>query len=500
MKIKIECLPEPKLAFGQGKTGLEPRRILAKAGPADSGHKSVIRLALVGTASDIEAAKPWLTKLNGFLPAHEGNSARYREWPGAPSALGVQFVVDERFVRPVDEARFDLARAKGLDSREGFEDVVDLFDGRIKGLLGDGGPDCIVVCLSEETADLRVENPGLTGAERRALEQLRAEEESQQLMLFAPTPEELKAAEELRTQADDLLFRTFYRALKARAQQHPNAVPIQVLRRDTVDRPRDAKGQSPATSAWNISSALYYKAGGYPWRPADLPENTCFVGISFHHLKKRTGSLVYASVAQAFSTDVEPFALKGATIDHNQRHDKQPYLKEAQAFELLREVLDQYEQQAGMIPGRVVVHKTTMYHQEEEDGFRRAAHDRVPACDLIWMRSTPFRLIRKGLQEPWRGTLCTVGAENYLFTSGFVPWWNEYPGPHIPAPIQIGAAGNTDIRQRAVEILALTKMNWNSTEGMSRYPITLSFAKRVGQLMNELSENQSPNPSYRFHM
>jgi hypothetical protein len=121
-------------------------------------------------------------------------------------------------------------------------------------------------------------------------------------------------------------------------------------------------------------------------------------------------------------------------------------------------------------------------------------------CDLIWIRSTPFRLIRKGTQEPWRGTLCTIGADTYLFTSGYVPWWNEYPGPHIPAPIQLGSAGETDIRQRAHEILALSKMNWNNTEGISRYPITLSFAKRVGQLMNELPENQAPNPSYRFHM
>lgn len=499
MKIKIECLPEPKLAFGQGKTGLEPRRVLAKSGPADAGRISVVRVALIGTPGDVAAARPWLQKLNGFLTAHEGNSSRYRDWPGAPSALGVQFIIEDRFVRPLDEARLELARQKGFSSREGFEDLLDLFDSRIAGLLGDGSPDCIVVVLPEDIADLRIENPGLSPQERRALEQLRAEEESEQLSLFAPSPEDLKAAEELRMQADDLLFRTFYRALKARSQTHVNPVPIQVLRRDTVDRPGD-KGQSLATRAWNIGSALYYKAGGLPWRPAELPDNTCFVGISFHHLKKRTGSLVYASVAQAFSTSGEPFTLKGATIDQNQRHDKQPYLNETQAFDLLRDVLDEYEARTGMLPSRVVVHKTTMYHPDEEVGLRRATRDRVPACDLIWMRSTPFRLIRKGMQEPWRGTLCSIGAENYLFTSGFVPWWNEYPGPHIPAPIQIGASGETDIRQRAIEILALTKMNWNSTEGMSRYPITISFAKRVGQLMNEFSENQTPNPSYRFSM
>jgi Prolyl oligopeptidase, N-terminal beta-propeller domain len=136
----------------------------------------------------------------------------------------------------------------------------------------------------------------------------------------------------------------------------------------------------------------------------------------------------------------------------------------------------------------------------EQSGFRSAAETRIPACDLVWMRSTAFRLIRKGMQEPWRGTLCTVGNESYLFTMGYVSWWDEYPGPHIPAPLEIGSCGSTDIRERARELLALTKMNWNSSEGLGRYPITISFARKVGTLMTELPDNQTPNPSYRFYM
>lgn len=109
MKVKIECLPEPKLAFGLGKAGLEPRRIMAKAGPVDGGRIPQIRLALVGPESDVRAARPWLLRLNNFMAAREGNSQRYRDWPGSPSALGVQFIIEDRFVRPLDQARLDLA-------------------------------------------------------------------------------------------------------------------------------------------------------------------------------------------------------------------------------------------------------------------------------------------------------------------------------------------------------------------------------------------------------
>ena len=497
-KITIECLREPHVAFGKGGTGVEPRHGLGLYGPVDANQRREIALGFVGLEKDIRATRTWLNRLRQFIPAREGNSNRYRDWPGSERALHSRFVADERFIRTIPADRLEQALAQS-NTRAGFEDLLQLFGSRVESLFGDVAPNCIVVCLPEALADLRIANPTLTPAERLALERLQAEEEADQLSFFQPSPEELRAAEELRTQADDLLFRTFYRALKCRAMMHSNPVPIQVVRRDTIDRPDD-QGQSYATRAWNLAISLYYKSGGLPWRPDGLPSNVCFVGLSFHHLKRRSGSLVYASVAQAFSTEVEPFALKGAMVDHQQRRDRHPYLLEEQAVSLISEVVDQYEARAGVLPDRLIVHKTTTYQPEEEAGFRAGTRGRIPVCDLVWMRSTAFRLVRRGMQEPWRGTLCTIGDESYLFTSGFVPWWNEYPGPHIPAPIELGAAGRTDLRQRAIEILTLTKMNWNSTEGISRYPITISFAKRVGQVMNELAEGQAPNPSYRFYM
>jgi hypothetical protein len=498
LKIKIECLREPGLLFGHNVTGVEPRRFMAKAGAVDSGGGEELSIGLVGPPDVIAIARSWLPRLNAVAIAREKNAKRYRDWPGAQKALGVTFTVDDRFVRPLDADRLALALNRTSPSDQ-FDELLDLFDAKIQGLFGDVRPDSIIVCLPEQIADLRISNPRLSLTERAALERLQREEEQLQMALFQPTPEELKAAVELRTQAEDLLFRTFYRALKARIMTHQNPVPVQVVRRETFVRPDD-DGHSFATRSWNLATSLFYKAGNEPWRPADLTSNTCFIGISFHHLKRREGDVVYASVAQAFSNEIEPFALKGSTLPHDQRRERQPYLNEDQAASLMKDVLDKYEGLAGILPARVVVHKTSMYQPEEERGFRKAAEARVPVSDLIWMRSTAFRLIRKGTQEPWRGTLCTLGDESYLFTSGYVPWWDEYPGPHIPAPLQIGSSGPTDMRQRAKEILALTKMNWNSTEGIGRHPITISFARKVGTLMTELSENQIPNPSYRFYM
>jgi hypothetical protein len=498
MNIRIECLPEPGLLFGADETGVEPRRMMAKYGAADKGGQGVIRIGIVGPTAEVELARAWLPRLNKMSVAREKSARRYPNWPGAQQVFGVSFVDEDRFVRPLDEQRLNLALSRHSEAEQ-FDELLELYDAKIQSFFGDIRPDCILVCLPEEIADMRISNPRLSMRERAALERLQREEEQEQMSLFQPTPEELKAAEELRTQAEDLLFRSFYRALKARIMTHQNPVPVQVIRRDTLVRP-DNEGQSNATRAWNLATSLFYKSGHVPWRPADLPSNTCFIGISFHHLKRREGDVMYASLAQAFSNEIEPFALKGALVPHNQNRERQPYLNEIQAANLMTDVMSKYEALAGVLPARVVVHKTSVYQPEEEKGFRAAAESQISACDLIWLRSTAFRLIRKGMQEPWRGTWCTIGLESYLFTSGYVSWWDEYPGPHIPAPLEIGSCGKTDMRERAREILALTKMNWNSSEGLGRYPITISFARKVGMLMTELSDNQTPNPSYRFYM
>jgi hypothetical protein len=498
LPLKIDVLPEPELEFANAGRDVDPRRGLGAHGPVDDRGLRTIRLGLIGLPEDVEAAKAWLARLKNFIAAFESNSSRFRDWPGLEDALNSVFLIEDRFVRTIEPSIYNTLFKDALTGRT-FNELVELFDGRISSLFGDDSPDCIIVCIKPELGDLRVANPALTPEERRALEVLRAEEESDQLALFQPSPEERREAEALYTMADDLLFRTFYRAIKARTMMHDEAVPIQILRRDTIDRPDD-QGQSYATRAWHITTSIYYKAQGIPWRPTDLPRNVCFVGISFHHMKKRSGHLVYASVAQAYSTDVEPFALKGANIEHDQRRDRQPYLNEAQAKNLLDDVLFQYGKRAGVMPDRVVIHKTTTYQPEEITGFKAAAKDRVAVLDYVWLRPTAFRMVRKGLEEPWRGTLCLLKDQSYLFTGGYVPWWNEYPGMHIPAPLELGAALPTDMKDRAKEILTLTKMNWNSSDGISRVPITILFARRVGELMCELSDNATPKPSYRFYI
>lgn len=81
-----------------------------------------------------------------------------------------------------------------------------------------------------------------------------------------------------------------------------------------------------------------------------------------------------------------------------------------------------------------------------------------------------------------------------------MPQHRTYPGPHVPVPIEIAPEGRTDVERAAADIMALTKMNWNSAASYSALPITLGFARRVGAIMSEVPQGQEPHPSFRFYM
>ncbi|HZM04968.1 MAG TPA: hypothetical protein VFC44_18360 [Candidatus Saccharimonadales bacterium] len=497
MKIDVKIFREPDLEFGGGVLDPNPKVALPKAGPflvgASHGIKT-IPLGLVAPPKEIDPILRWFERMKKLLVSDESNVLRYPRFPGVQSTLGVNFEFDPRFILKLGKD-FDMAIAH-LSHHTKFEELLKVYIDGVQSLCTDTGPKCILVCFPEEVAFLSIENRALAAEERRLLERLSEDEHNQQMELF-DRPEDRSKLAELLPRAEELLTRNFHRAFKARCMSVPNAIPTQVIRQQTY-APIEAK-QSEATRAWNLSVALLYKTGNIPWRPAELDQETCFAGISFHHLKTRGSSLVYSSVAHAFSNAVEPFILKGAPIPQHQTRDKQPFLMKDQAAEIGRKLIAGFKKRTGSAPARIIIHKTSSFQAEEEEGIREAAAGEVGEVFTLWLRPTGFRLLRRGMQEPLRGTLCRVGDDrNFLFTTGYVKWWEEYPGPHIPAPLEIGGA--EDIDSRAREVLSLSKMNWNTADGIGRFPITLSFARRVGMIMTELGDDVDPNPSYRFYM
>ncbi|WP_217144203.1 hypothetical protein [Streptomyces sp. AC627_RSS907] len=127
----------------------------------------------------------------------------------------------------------------------------------------------------------------------------------------------------------------------------------------------------------------------------------------------------------------------------------------------------------------------------------------IDHVDLLWIqrRGAPH-LYRSGQLPPLCGTSVQLDARSLLlYTRGSVPYFRTYPGLYVPQPLLIRPATHgTDLLTASMDILALTKMNWNNAQLDERDPLTLRTAYRVGSILKHVPPNARIATRYAYYM
>ena len=479
--MKITVLDEPALEFAHGGRHIDPRHGIDFYGPADIEETAVrvIRVGIVGSQASIDGVKRWLDSCRSTIAAKASHLGHlYMPFPGFDTdrAFRSSIIWNGRLERPI--AKRELDALDGANPLTAAQMAVDLYARELEALNDEANCNVVIVCRPDNLID--------TGTRRRR---------------FAA--QDQKAPEPLAPGQGD-----FHSLLKARSLRYSQ--PIQIIRRSTWDPtfkdPKDAEvrvRQDEATRAWNLHTALYYKAGGIPWRlprdPKDLA--SCYVGVAFYRSPEQ--ETLETSVAQVFNQRGDGVIVRGGQAQLS-KDDRQPHLTEEDAHELLHDALDKYRREHRQSPARIVLHKTSSFKPEEAAGFRGAADEQhIDILELIWLtRSEHVRLFRRGQQAPLRGTLLSLTDDRHvLYTRGSVPFYKTYPGLYVPQPVGLRLhQTETSPESLANELLALTKMNWNATQLDGREPITLRTADKVGEILRHLSPADLPASRYAFYM
>ena len=318
--MQLSFLGEPELEFGSGKH-IDIRFGLRDYGPLDVSSSlapKTIVAGLVGTPETTEGVSQWLLKCQGGIAAKSSKQPRlFPEFPSMDglTAFRCKVVVDSSRTRSIN--RSALAQLEQLAGNvERVERAVQLF---------------------MEELNLLCENA------------------QPQVIICAPP---LQLLEALVGGSPSAVRYDFHHLLKARAMSL--RVPIQIILPATYDETKARKQsragivrplQDEATRAWNIFCALYYKAGGTPWRliRASTALQTCYVGVSFFESLDR--SVLLTSVAQVFNERGEGVVVRGGTAAIS-KDDRQPHLNEEGAFTLLRSALARYKEVHRTLPAR----------------------------------------------------------------------------------------------------------------------------------------------------
>lgn len=479
--MKTTFIQEPELQFGNGRH-IDIRFGIANHKPLDYKDRLApksIPLGIVGTERSISELRTWLdTCAHGIEAKVSDQPYLFPRFPGfgPDTPFDASLVFDARLERQLSSR--DLPKTVDRKGYNAF--IATLADSYIKQVeaASERGASVVVCALPIEA-----------------------------LCLIDPDEPEDEDAETPDTQEQD-----FHDLLKARAMQFPAIKPIQVVlpmtysenvkRRQRRKKTAIRKLQDPATRAWNFHTALYYKAGGAPWRlirdEADL--TCCFVGVSFY--KTLDGSMVFTSSAQVFNERGQGVIVRGGPAKLA-KDDRNVHMTGEGAYVLIKDALQAYRTEHKTMPARVVVHKTSSFNDEELDGFIKGIEERdIELYDLVHVTRSYTRLFRVGLYPPLRGTTVFVDDDRaILYTRGGVDFFQTYPGLYVPRPIEIAAEdSDRSVASITLEVLALTKMNWNNTQFDNSMPITIQAARRVGRILRYLGKDDRVNSLYSYYM
>ena len=481
---------EPELEFGIAKH-IDMKFGLMNYGPLDFQVPTApkkIKLGLVGTPETIEGVQKWIEKCRNGIQAKKSKRPNlFPRFPGFGDGmmLCADFIFDTQLQRPIPQRKFDEL-CKQTKTDEILQEIAQLFLDEMEYLAQKTTADVLVCAFPFSLIEFLDQEADET---------------------IAPDDEPDDDGQIVQVVASKMILHDY---LKAQAMRFKK--PTQIIRPGTYDEKKRLKQKHPsgearqvqdeATRAWNLYIALYYKAGGIPWRL--LREwsqlDTCYVGLSFY--KTTDGDKLLTSTAQIFNERGEGVILRGGLASLS-KDDRQIHLSGDDAHDLLRNALDTYRREHKNFPARVVVHKSSIHNQDELNGFEAALKGfsiEPEQADFISITRSFTRLYRGNRYPPLRGTFLDTGGQPYvLYTKGSVDFYTAYPGMYVPLPLGFRCDQTSETPKFiAKEILGLTKMNWNNSQFDGSEPITLRAARQVGSILKYLGSDYEPY--YRYYM
>ncbi len=480
--MKLHIIEEPQLAFHQNQLHVDIRGGLTNHGAFDKGAAEVpspIRIGVVGTTATLDGVRDWIEQCKHGVKTDETKLTALRpSFPGMTQDIfGTSLEVSDAATRTISRHELTAALAKAQPLRH----VVETFMDHARDLAAKSNLHVLVIAPPAEVFALG--DTGHAAGPDAPIDELQEAAPHQK----APPPTALNFHDVFKAQALDL------------------QLPCQIVRPDTYGSPsarpgRERRLQDKATTAWNFHTALYYKAGGVPWRLARQPSTltTCYVGVSF--FRSVSGDKLLTSVAQVFDERGEGLIVQGGSASYD-KDDRSPHLAKDDAQDLLANGLATYRREHKNMPARLVIHKTSYFNENEKEGFKRAAdEEKLEVLDLVTVRRSETRVLRAGDSPMVRGTaLLFDGKSGIVYLKGTVPYFQVYPGAYIPRALEfLRDDGETSASDLAQELVGLSKLNFNNTQFDTGDPITIRAARRVGDILKHVPSGKKVNARFRY--
>lgn len=501
MKNDLIVLPEPLLQFRYGQKLAAPHDGLSMFGPFGSDkpeHPANLSYAVVGTKNGLRQAANFFNVIKKPI-LNDPEKENLKLWPSYP---GYENIFYSKFPeQPTMSLELDtmlLDNSSNLnDPHQRAAQVVEQYLEKIKVVAKSDKNVSVIVCIVPDLIhkNCRPQSTVKGGLGEKISNTERRVRASGQTSLFdSYDPETYQFSVDFRRQ------------LKGRAMEYN--IPIQILRESTLRVEDNDDGEERGLTllsdrAWNLTMTMFYKAGGQPWKLATARDGVCYVGIVFRQLEAGANSGSACCAAQMFLDSGDGVVFRGQDGRWYSPKDKSYHLSFEAAKGLLSGLIKTYNDLGGQPLKEIFLHCHSSIDSEEFKGFQAACPAGVKLVGIrVRQERNGVRMFRAGKLPVHRGSYWEVdNTTAYLWGTGYKPRIDNYDGWETPAPLRIDIQhGVANIQQVAEDILALTKLNYNSCKMGDSEPVTIGFSDAVGEILVSNPTVKNPSPKFKMYI
>jgi hypothetical protein len=486
---KLVHFPEPTLLFGHGQSLEDPRDGLSLFGPFDAAQTYGIRYGVIGTKDGIRRFQEWAQKIQH--PILENPPTRLRPpFPGFEAAFGIQFGTKPLVQVEINESDLNKHVLLADHFKRTFETAGFFTDRISEASRTDEDKPNIWFVIAPENVYKYCRPKSFVEKERRI-----------------ETEGSMKPTEGIRLAREPSFFQEWNEAAvpyqydpdfrnQIKGRLLSQQILTQVVRESTLAHheflnkagfPTRQLDKLQSEIAWNLGSAAYYKIGGRPWKLNGVRKGVCYVGLAFKRDERNPNPQTACCAAQMFLDSGDGVVFKGNVGPWMTGKRGHFHLTKDAAYELLTQAIESYKaKHDNNAPDELFIHGKVRFDDLEWSGFQSAAGQKTKVIGIRISDGEGFKLFReKGSMPVMRGVAWMQDARSaYLWSRGFVPRLQTYPGKEVPTPLFVEICkGDASIETVLKDVLGLTKLNYNSCRFADGVPVTLKFADNVGEVL-----------------
>lgn len=480
----LKHISEPKLTFGHNQKIEDPRDGLTLFGPySKNSHRGRINVGVIGPKKQRDFVIKYLKKIHKPIKALNHDVAR-PYFPGLEAAFNIEINFDA--IKEIDIPEDQISKFLNYtDGHQRVFNLTNLYSDKLSKYYKEEHQIVTIwfVAITDEIYTFGRPKSRIPTSGQNVKLRLKKNERSSNFLF-----DDLNKLKE----AYDYEI-NFHNQLKAKLLS--DKIVTQIIRESTIayeeiwtdDQKIEGEKLFDTAKAWNISTTLYYKSGGLPWKLGDVRPGVCYLGLVYKRIEESIDKKNACCAAQMFLDSGDGMVFRGNIGPWYNPKSKEFHITKSDAISLLSLALEGYKDKSptNEYPKEVFIHAKTFFDNEEWDGFLEAAQNKCSVFGIRIRHDNTFKLYRDYSYCIPRGTNLLISDKlGYLWTNGFIPRLKTQMGLETPNPLSVQITrGDIGIETVCEDVLALSKLNYNACIFGDGSPVTLKFADSIGEVL-----------------